>query len=97
MTDVEVRCAPSAGGWRCAVTVGAGNAVSRHEVTVAQDDAVRLSAARGQADVERLVDETFAFLLEREPASAILRAFDLAVVGRYFPEYEAEMAHRLAP
>ncbi len=47
--------------------------------------------------MERLVYETFAFLLEREPRSSILRAFDLTEVSRYFPEFEAEMAHRLAP
>jgi len=97
MTEIDVRCAPASEGWRCTVTLATGPARARHEVTVATDDAVRLAAARGQADVERLVVETMAFLLEREPASAILRSFDLAVVSRYFPEFEAEMTQRLAP
>jgi hypothetical protein len=45
--------------------------------------------------VERLVRETFVFLLEREPRSSILTVFDLTVVARYFPEFEAEIARRL--
>ena len=43
----------------------------------------------------RLVRETFAFLLEREPRSSILQRFDLALVERYFPEYPAEIRRRL--
>jgi hypothetical protein len=99
MTDIAVRCTPSDGGWRCAVRLGEddGPGSRDFDVTVAEEDAVRLAAARGTDDVERLVDETFRFLLERESASSILRAFDLTVVTRYFPEYDAEIAHRLAP
>lgn len=40
----------------------------------------------GDAD---LVRASFAFLLEREPAGAILRRFSLDVIARYFPEYPA--------
>jgi hypothetical protein len=50
----------------------------------------------GFDDIERLVRETFAFLLEREPRTAILRAFDLTDVARYFPEYPAAIRLRLA-
>jgi hypothetical protein len=46
--------------------------------------------ARGgsRSDVEDLVRRSFEFLLEREPASSILRQFDLSVIQGYFPEYE---------
>jgi hypothetical protein len=44
---------------------------------------------------ERLVEASFAFLLEREPRESILREFDLSVIERYFPEYEAEIRRRL--
>ena len=37
----------------------------------------------------------FQFLLEREPNTAILKSFDLPDIARYFPEFEAEMQHRL--
>lgn len=47
-------------------------------------------------DLERVVRESFRFLLEREPASAILPRFSLAEISRYFPEYPAELARRLA-
>ena len=44
--------------------------------------------------VADLVGESFEFLLEREPQTSILREFDLEVIGRYFPEYPAEMQRR---
>ena len=42
-----------------------------------------------------LVEASFAFLLERETKESILREFDLIVIGRYFPDYEREIGHRL--
>lgn len=45
---------------------------------------------------ERLLEESFRFLLEREPASSILPRFELPVIARYFPEYEKEIRRRLA-
>lgn len=46
-------------------------------------------------DSEAVVRESFAFLLEREPASSILPEFSLAIIPRYFPEYHAELPDRL--
>jgi hypothetical protein len=46
--------------------------------------------------LETLVERSFEFLLEREPASSILSSFTLAEIGRYFPEYPGEIAHRLS-
>jgi hypothetical protein len=64
-----------------------------HEVSVPQRLLARFG--RGEGDRERLVRESFRFLLEREPASAILRRFSLEEISRYFPEYEHELARRL--
>lgn len=97
MNKIDVRCAPSATGWRCAVSIDDERGTSTHDVTVATEEATDLAAAVDQSDVERLVYETIAFLLEREPKESILRAFDLTVVGRYFPEFDAEIRSRLAP
>jgi len=36
------------------------------------------------------------FLLEREPATSILREFALSTISDYFPEYPAEMLRRLS-
>ena len=37
---------------------------------------------------KEIVSRSFAFLLEREPNSSIMRTFDLPVIRRYFSEYE---------
>jgi hypothetical protein len=63
-------------------------------VTVAPADLERLDP--GAPDPERLIRAAFDFLLEREPASSILRSFDLLVIGRYFPGWEADVRGRLA-
>jgi hypothetical protein len=97
MNRIQVQCAPAPTGWHCAVSIDDGRGTSAHHVTVATEDATDLAAVADQSDVERLVYETIAFLLEREPKESILSAFDLTVVGRYFPEFEAEIRSRLAP
>lgn len=89
---IDVRCDPFAGGWRCRVTVGDDPAATRHEVAITREDFTQLAP---DAEVEGLVEASFRFLLEREPREAILRRFDLPVIGRYFPEYEAEIGRRL--
>lgn len=95
--SVQVTCAATADGWRCSVDADDGQTAGRHEVTVSSEDAERLAVARDAAGVVRLVEETFDFLLDREPRSSILANFDLAVVSRYFAEYESEISARLAP
>ena len=39
-----------------------------------------------------VIARSFAFLLERESNSSILRTFDLPVIQRYFDEYEGKAA-----
>jgi hypothetical protein len=48
----------------------------------------------GVSDAE-VVEESFRFLLEREPKESIMASFDLPVISRYFPEYQQEMERRL--
>lgn len=76
-----------------AVEVNEGGTSSNHRVTVKGEDYQRL-APEGVA-VPKLVEESFRFLLEREPKSSILNSFDLTVIGNYFPEYEDEIKERL--
>ena len=53
---------------------------------------------RRRPDPTELVERSMAFLLEREPPTSILRTFDLTVIGRFFPEYEATIrGERHAP
>ena len=97
MSAIETRCAPAPDGWQCAVTVRDDDGSSTHDVTVSDHDATALAAATDASDVERLLYETFDFLLEREPKESILRSFDISVVSQYFPDYEHEIRSRLAP
>lgn len=66
---------------------------TEHAVTVPAALRERLGVA--ELDEIRLVRESFAFLLEREPATSILREFSLDVISRYFPEYEDEIRVRV--
>jgi hypothetical protein len=97
MTEVEATCTPADDGWRCRVRVRDERGTSEHLVSVGQADAGDLAAAIEATHVERLVEETFDYLLEREPKESILASFELPVVERYFPGYRDEMRRRLAP
>ena len=76
------------------VEVRAAGTVTRHVVGVPAGFAAGLGCP-GVGD-DRLVRESFTFLLEREPATSVLRSFGLEVIEEYFPEYRREMARRLA-
>ncbi len=65
---------------------------SVHDVRVTVAD---LASFGGGVDVATLLEESFRFLLEREPKEAILPRFDLPVIARYFPSYPAEIRKRL--
>ena len=49
----------------------------------------------GHIAPEELVRVSFEFLLEREPATSILREFSLDVISQYFPSYPADIHARL--
>jgi hypothetical protein len=89
---LHVECVAADDGWACAVAVGDDAGATRHRVRVGAGDLERL--APGTDRPERLVEASFEFLLEREPRTSILRAFDLTEIGRYFPEYEREIRRR---
>jgi hypothetical protein len=95
MTSIDVACAGTrADGWTCTVTLhDGGREVSSHCVNVATRDLDRL--APGAEDPARLVEVSFAFLLERESPQSILRTFELNEIGRYFSEYETDIRRRM--
>lgn len=70
-----------------------GSTTTTHEVTVSPDYHQQLTG--GDVPPEKLVEESFEFLLEREANTSILSSFDLPVIGRYFPEYEDEIRKRV--
>ncbi len=91
MTELDIMCTREVGGdWTCQVLISQDErGVSEHRVRVAAADLERLDPAA--PDPHLLVDRSFRFLLAREPAGSILRSFDLTEIGRYFPEFEAEI------
>jgi len=82
---VEVRCSNDGSGYRCTVDVSDASGKSHHVVRLSGKDLQRWGRGRS---AEELVRDSFAFLLEREPKESILRDFDLAVIRRYFPDYD---------
>ena len=78
---------------RYGVEVREGDTTTAHKVAVPDD----LLDDLGLTDLDPLavVQETFAFLLDREPASSILPHFSLDQVPRYFPDFYEELQARL--
>jgi hypothetical protein len=68
--------------------------VTSHRVSVPEELIEQLGV--DESELERLVRESFAFLLEREPPGAIMGRFSLDVIASYFPEYREELARRLS-
>jgi hypothetical protein len=79
------------GGEEWLVTVSATRR-TEHRVRVSDDDLKQFGQGNSP---EKLLKESFGFLLEREPNTSILTSFDLPVISRYFPEYEEEIKSRL--
>jgi hypothetical protein len=59
---------------------------SRHRVTMSAEDAARF--AKLGAEPPRCVEAAMRFLIDREPKEAILSAFDIRLIRRYFPEFD---------
>ncbi len=94
MSDIAVTREPNgedADPMRFRVVVDDGGSSTEHDVTASTADVERLAGGRTP---EAFVKACFEFLLEREPKESILRAFDVAVIGRYFPEFEREISRR---
>ena len=71
------------------VIVAEDGGETRHDVTMSRTDCDRLCG--GPANAEHCIEAIFRFLLDREPKEAILARFDISVIARYFPEFEAEL------
>ncbi|MBI3934270.1 MAG: hypothetical protein HY316_06230 [Acidobacteria bacterium] len=87
--QIDVVASRKGSRWECQVRVAEAGGRTTHRVVVEEADRNRLVGAA--VPVERLVEKSFEFLLAREPKESILRAFDLPVIARYFPEYEREI------
>lgn len=74
------------------VTVKEDRSSTTHDVTVGAAEVERLAPG---ATAEELIAASFRFLLDREPKESILGRFELRVISRYFPEYEARISDYL--
>ena len=83
MTSITASCDPDG---RCQVVVEERGRTFRYTVAVPPELTGRLGAE--PAAVARA---TLAFLLDREPPTAIMREFDPDVVRGYFPEYDEKL------
>jgi hypothetical protein len=89
----EVVCEVRGFAWECRVFVGTPEEGVEHLVTVSRGELARL--APGHWEPTQLVEESFRFLLEREPATSILRKFAISDIERYFPDYPDVIARRI--
>jgi len=87
MTAIDVTERDDPGGALTVEVCDDDGSRTTHEVTVSDADWERFGA--GHASRAALVEASFRFLLGREPKESILRAFDLGVIERYFPDYRA--------
>jgi hypothetical protein len=76
------------------VQVEEGHETTSHQIRL--DDDFLDDAGLDTFEREALVRETFEFLLEREPATAIMSEFGLDDVQRFFPDLVEELARRLS-
>lgn len=88
MIDVGVEA--NDGGWVATVRVQHDGASTHHRVTVREEDLRRY----GFGDPAELVRRSFAFLLEREPSTSILREFRITEIERHFPGYATDIRRR---
>lgn len=78
---------------RFTVEVRTAKSVTTHEVTV--PDGYPAILGCGDATAADLVAASFAFLLEREPSTSILRRFELPQIADYFADYPDSVSRYL--
>ena len=71
-----------------------GGSVPQH-VTAVLPSPLWVNAGSPPSGLPQAVRVSFEFLLEREPATSILRKFSLDVISQYFPDYPAQICDRL--
>ena len=91
---IEVRRTGEGDPLEFEVVVREGKGETRHDVTMAQETADRLTA--GKHTPEHCLEAAFRFLLDREPKESILSRFDVTVISSYFPEFERELPRYLS-
>ena len=92
----EIEIGPEQEGqrqWAYEVRVFDDGRTHSYDVTLSFSDYDLWS--RGRVAPSKVVQAAFEFLLEREPATAILPRFDCSLIRRYFPEVDKELPGRV--
>ncbi|OSM05300.1 hypothetical protein MAIT1_03470 [Magnetofaba australis IT-1] len=77
------------GALRFGVEVSDGGGAKSYEVTMGLQ--THKGAPFNAADPVRCIEACFRFLLDREPKESIMSRFDVTVIRRYFPEFDAKL------
>lgn len=88
----EIEIGPETEGanhWSYDVRVFENGRTHDYKVTLSFQDYDHWS--HGRVAPSQVVRAAFAFLLDREPAGAILSQFDCSVIRRYFPEVDEQL------
>jgi hypothetical protein len=75
------------------VEVTGDKTTTTHVVEVPAGLAMKLGG--GSVTDESLLEESFRYLLEREPQTSILCRFSIEQIGDYFPQWPEEISPRL--
>ena len=92
MTQIEIKKRKDFPEGKFEVTVSSDR-ITKHKVTLTEEYYTELTS--GAVSPEALLEESFEFLLAREPNTSILPEFNLRVISRYFPEYERKIKSKL--
>ena len=63
--------------------------ITKHTVLIT--DEYHDSLTKKKISKKELLENSFQFLLDREPNTSILSSFELDIISKYFPEYENEI------
>ncbi|MFA9480349.1 hypothetical protein ACERK3_18925 [Phycisphaerales bacterium AB-hyl4] len=88
----EIEIGPETEGdncWSYEVQVFDAGRTHQYDVTLSWSDYDLWS--RGRVPPSRVVETAFKFLLDREPATAIMPRFDCSVIRRYFPDVDKQL------
>jgi hypothetical protein len=91
MAAAEIEVSPRGDGFRVIVR----DPSSSTEHTVSVPDGYLSQLELEGCDRQTLVEESFRFLIEREPKESIMKKFEISVIERFFPEYPDEIRLRM--
>jgi hypothetical protein len=90
MAEIEVGAeTETANGWSYEVNLFDAGKHYRYCVTLSWADYDLWS--HGRVAPSKVICKAFEFLLKNEPAEAIMRKFDCAIIRRYFPQVDKQL------